>query len=241
MKESQNNHSLISVDEKSLNKFKDYSTTTTYKKNQFVFQAGAIKKKFFLLLNGRVKLYRVSPHGKEVTQWFCFPGEAFGLSELKASVQQSIYAQCCEQSDVLIIPLNKFNQFIKQSPDIALQIIEQLSIRLKITGDTLLNLTSDDVKTRLIKLFIRLKMRFGIEYNKGVLIDVAITHKEIADMIGACRQTVTTVLGELKDAGDIKIIKHYFFIPSQSNLEKLAGMQTRTFQQQKYKILSTVR
>lgn len=223
--------SLISLDEKNLAKFKSYSSLCHYKKNDFVFQAGSVKKNFYLLLNGRVKLYRVSSQGNEVTQWFCFPGEAFGLSELQSINKQTIYAQCCEHSEVLAIPLNKFTTFIKQSPEIALKIIEQLSVRLKISGDTLLNLASDDVKTRLIKLIMRLNMRFGVEYHKGILINVSLTHKEIADMIGACRQTVTSVLGELKESGYIKIIDHHFFIISPVEFEKLAesnNPQTKT-------------
>ncbi|MBN4080259.1 Crp/Fnr family transcriptional regulator [Beggiatoa alba] len=218
------NSALISLDKTNLDKFKSYSILHLYNKHDFVFQAGTLKKNFHLLLSGRVKLYRVSSLGREVTQWFCFPGEAFGLAELAHKNQQSIYAQCCEQSEVLAIPLNQFNHFIKNSPEIAVQIIEQLSVRLKITGDTLLNFTSDDIKTRLVKLLTRLNMRFGTEYNNGILINVILTHKEIANMIGACRQSVTTALGELKTAGYLKIINHHFFIPSMLAFEKLADI-----------------
>ena len=123
---------------------------------------------------------------------------------------------------MLAIPLNQFNRFLAQSPEIALKIIEQLSVRLKIAGDTLLNITSDDAKTRLTKLLTRLSMRFGVDYKKGILIDVQLTHKEIADMIGTCRQTVTTALGELKENGDIEIIEHQFFIPNPNAFEMLA-------------------
>ncbi len=221
MKKSRQRSSLISLDSTNLEIFKSYSSLNNYNKNEFVFQAGSIKKNFYLLLSGRVKLYRVSSQGNEVTQWFCFPGEAFGLSELQSVNKQTIYAQCCEHSEVLAIPLNKFTTFIEQSPEIALKIIEQLSVRLKIAGDTLLNLASDDVKTRLVKLIMRLNMRFGINYKQGMLINMTLTHKEIADMIGACRQTVTSALGELKEAGYIKIIDHHFFIPSLSKFEKL--------------------
>jgi len=228
MKIKGNTQSLINLDKECLNRIKTYSNMHFLGKGDFVFQAGTIKKHFYLLLKGRVKLYRVSSAGKEVTQWFCFPGEAFGLSELQTTVHQTIYAQCCEKSEVLAIPLNKFSLFIQQSPDAALKIIEQLSMRLKITGDTLLNFTSDDVKTRLIKLLIRLNMRFGVKSREGVLIDIVLTHKEIADMIGTCRQSVTTALGELKVSGNINIINHQFFIPSLSNLEKLAGLDKKS-------------
>lgn len=215
------NNSLISIDNNNLKKFKPFSTVHTYNKGDYIFQAGSFKKNFYLLLSGRVKLYRVSSQGREVTQWFCFPGEAFGLSELQSVNQQTVSAQSSEESEVISIPLNNFNQFILQSPETALQIIKQLSIRLKIAGDTLLNLTADNVKTRLIKLIIRLNMRYGIEYKKGKLINVVLTHKEIADMIGSCRQTVTSLLGELKVLGDIKIVDQHIFIPSPNKFEKL--------------------
>ena len=223
MKASVDKNTLIPIDKKNLDKFKAYSTFHFYKKNDFVFQAGRNKANFYLLLSGRVKLYRVSALGKEVTQWFCFPGEAFGLSELHTSNHKTLFAQCSEESEVLAIPLSQFNRFLQQSPEISLKIIEQLSVRLKIAGDTLLNITSDDAKTRLIKLLSRLVMRFGIDYKNGILIDVQLTYKEIADMIGTCRQTVTTALGELKEKGDIKIIGHQFFIPNPTSFEMLAG------------------
>lgn len=97
-------------------------------------------------------------------------------------------------------------------------------MRLKIAGDTLLNLTADDVKTRLIKLIMRLSMRYGIDYKKGILINVTLTHKEIADMIGSCRQTVTSLLGELRALEKIKIIDQHIFIPSPRKLEELVDI-----------------
>lgn len=223
MKSLKKNNSLISLDKSSLNKFKSFSTLHTYSKGDYVFQAGSLKKNCYLLLSGRVKLYRVSSQGREMTQWFCFPGEAFGLSELQSTNQQTVSAQSSEISEILSIPLTQFNSFIIQSPEVALQIIKQLSIRLKITGDTLLNITADNVRTRLIKLIMRLNMRYGVEYKKGFLINVTLTHKEISDMIGSCRQTVTSLLGELRTAGYIKIIDQHIFIPSLNKFEKLTG------------------
>lgn len=216
------NKSLITLNEDTLKRFKPYITVHSLCKGDFVFQASTSKKCFYIVIKGRVKLCRVSEAGKEITQWFCFPGEIFGLAELPESHQHSIFSQCCENSEVIAIPLNQFNNFIQFSPELAMQIIEQLSVRLKIVGDTLLNFTSDNVKTRLIKLLTRLNMRFGVEYNKGVIINVVLTHKEISDMIGACRQSVTTALGELKAEGNISLIDNHFFIPSIEKFERLS-------------------
>ncbi|GMR05459.1 MAG: Crp/Fnr family transcriptional regulator [Gammaproteobacteria bacterium] len=196
-------------------------TSSMYKKGAFVFQAGTPGKNIYLLNKGRIKLYRLSPTGKEITQWFCFPGEVFGLAELPSNKQRSIYAQCCENCEVTTIPLNQFKNLLATSPEIAIQVIEQLSLRLKIVGNTLLNVTADDSRSRIIKLLIRLSKRFGVECNNGILIDVVLTHKELADMVGTCRQTVTTMIGDLKRDGYIEYVNHLIVIHSMSAFEAL--------------------
>jgi len=223
---SEKNTSLILLDQVMLDIYKPCSSALSFAKNDFVFQASAPKKFFYILISGRVKLFRVSSLGREVTQWFCFPGEVFGLSDIAfpQTNKQSVFAQCCERSEILAIPLNQFNNFVKHSPDVAIQIIEQLTVRLKIVGDTLLNFTSDNVRTRLVKILTRLTMRFGVPYKKGVLINVNLTHKEISDMIGTCRQSVTTALGELKAEGHVQVINSHFYIDSIENFEKLVDV-----------------
>ncbi len=61
----------------------------------------------------------------------------------------------------------------------------------------------------------------GASYFSGILIDVVFTHKELADMIGSCRQTVTTIIGELKRGGYIECVNHLIVIRSISALEAL--------------------
>lgn len=225
MKNLKKNTPLISLDDKSLSQFKPYLTIHAFHKNEYVFQASTPKKYFYILVSGRVKLCRVSSAGREVIQWFCFPGEIFGISEITETNQHATYAQCCESCEVYAIPLNQFQEFISHSPELAMKVIEQLSERLKIVGDSLLNFTSDSVKTRLIKLLTRLDMHFGVKYKKGVLIDVKLTHKEMSDMVGTCRQSVTTALGELKSEGYIEVVDNFLYIPSIVKLEKLIDRQ----------------
>ena len=143
MKIIKKNTTLISLDEKSLNEFKSYSTVHVFKKDEYVFQESTSKKYFYILVSGRVKLCRVSSAGREVIQWFCFPGEIFGISEIPETNQHATYAQCCESCEVYAIPLNRFQEFISHSPGFAMKVIEQLSERLKIVGDSLLNFTSE--------------------------------------------------------------------------------------------------
>ena len=65
----------------------------------------------------------------------------------------------------------------------------------------LLNVTSDDAPSRFAKLIQRLSNCYGHRDGKAIYIDVHLTHQEMADMIGVCRQTVSSMLGQYKHAG----------------------------------------
>jgi len=192
-----------------------------YRKNDFVFQAGEQKNNIYLLTQGRIKLFRLSSSGREVVQWFCFPDEFFGLSEIQQQGGLNVYAQCCEDSEVLSLSMKQFLRHLDSCPKMALRIIEQLTSRLNVVGDMLLNFTADSAELRLLKLLLRLSLQFGEPLNGGMRLVIKLTHKEISNMVGTCRQTVTTVLGHLRKRNYIDVIGSEIYIPSLERLEQL--------------------
>ncbi|MDH5182187.1 MAG: Crp/Fnr family transcriptional regulator [Gammaproteobacteria bacterium] len=181
-------------------------------RNDFVFHANSPGKNVYALLEGRIKLFRVSHSGRELIQWFCFPGEVFGFAEIPHNGERGIYAQCCSDAVVLSIPERDFRHFIDTHPTFAIMVIEQLTLRLRTVGDMLLNLTSDDAGMRIKKLLVRLCARFGHWQGDIIVLDVSLTHQELADMSGTCRQTVTSVLNTLKRKGILQIERQRILI-----------------------------
>ena len=172
-----------------------------YAKGNYIFQANQPNDTVYILLNGRVKIIRLATGGKELIQWFCMPGEIFGLSEDDETPYRGLYAQTLSKSDLLRIPKQDFDQLLLDHPRLALVIVKQLASRLRTLGNILLYLTSDDAQSRFVKLIRRLSACYGRHEGKAVYIDVHLTHQEMADMIGVCRQTVSSMLGEYKRAG----------------------------------------
>ena len=127
-----------------------------YRKDDLVFQGGAASDEVFVLLDGRIKIFELSKEGKEVILWFCFPGELFGVSEVFQKRIREVNAQACSQVEVLAIKNTDFQRYIKQHAHLALQVIGLLSYRLRELSDVVLNLVSDDVTCRVIKLLKRL-------------------------------------------------------------------------------------
>lgn len=193
-----------------------------YRRNAFVFQAGSPGRNVYILSQGRVKIYALSALGKGVLLWFCFPGEVFGLAEATRGGPREVYAQACSDSVVLSITREAFRHFLETHPAAATLVIDLLSCRLRTLGDMLINLTADDVSTRVVKLLTRLSARYGKHANDSDLyLDIRLTHQEIAEMIGTSRQTVTSILGELKRKGLLHIENHVIHIHRRDLLERL--------------------
>ncbi len=194
-----------------------------YRKGDSVFQPGSPGDNVYILTGGRIKIFALSPAGRAVILWFCFPGEIFGLAEMARAGRREVASEACADSEALVIPQQKFKEFLKRDGEAAMLVVDLLSCRLRGLADMLLNLTSDDVTTRLVKLLIRLSARYGKSISQAeTLLDISLTHQEIADMIGTTRQSVSTVLNALKRQGLLSVKKHCIHIQNGKLLEDLA-------------------
>lgn len=192
-----------------------------YDKNAFVFRSGDPGRNVYVLREGRAKIYKISQSGKEVILWFCFPGEVFGLAEASRGGPRDVYSQVCSDAVVHRIPRQQFSQFVESRPRVAMQVIDLLSCRLRVLGDILTNLATDDATSRVIKLLLRLCSRYGqVSNGCGILgggdgaicLDIPLTHQEMADMLGTSRQTVSSVISELKKAGALKTAHRHMHV-----------------------------
>lgn len=190
----------------------------SYKKHDLIFQAGSPGDYVYLLSEGRAKIYQLSPTGKEVILWFCFSGEMFGMAEVCRRGQREVYARACSKTDVIKVSQQAFKEFLATHSEAAMLTIDLLSCRMRVLGDMLLNLASDDVMSRLIKLLTRLCNRYGKYEGDNIILDIPLTHQEIADMIGASRQTVSSSISALRRQGYLDIENHCIHIKNSQSL-----------------------
>ncbi len=192
-------------------------TVARVEKNSLIFHAGEPSEYVYIILNGQAKIYELSPQGKEVIMWFCFSGELFGLAEVWRGTHRDVYAQACSTVNLIKLNRKRFRQYLIDDPAMAMRVIDILSERLRILGDMLLNLTSNDVTARLVKLLARLFQRYGRSRDGRIYIDIPLTHQEMADMIGCCRQTVTSTLGVLKRTHGLRSERRMLYMEAESS------------------------
>jgi len=193
-----------------------------FSRDDMIFQAGSSSDDVFILLNGRVKIFQLSCDGREVILWFCFPGELFGLAEVVRCGSREVNALACSSVELLTIKQADFRHYLSTEPVAAVSVIELMSGRLRELGDMLLNLASEDVRSRVIKLLTRLAARYGKRQEHQICLNIPLTHQEMADMIGTSRQTVTTVLGDLRRSGFLRIEQRNIIIVDSEWIEMLS-------------------
>ena len=172
------------------------------RKGEYIFRVGDEGDSVFLLLHGRAKSFKLSPEGREVILWFCFPGELFGLAAHPHQKGRMISVQACEQSEIGELSHAAFDSFLTSNATIAKLCMQAMAFRLGMLANRLVRLAADEAPARIAKLLIDLYMRYGSE-GDATSAPLPITHQEIADMTGAQRQTVTRILGEFASSGAI--------------------------------------
>ena len=198
-------------------------TGTTYKldKGDFVFRSGENAAGVHFLKSGKIKVSQPVSNGKEVILWFCFGGDIFGLAEAAQHGEREVSAQACEDSEILSIPQARFNAYLFEYPQVMFLLLQVMSSRLRCLSETLANVTGQQVHTRLARLMLWLCARYGRREGDSVVMKVHLTHQEIADMIGATRQTVTSIMGDFKRKGILEIRDHYIHIVDKIQLGAL--------------------
>ncbi len=127
-------------------------------------------------------------------------------------------------SDTLVCYVKKdmFFNFIKNKPTLVLQLNRLLSRKVIELELLVEELTFRSVMERIISLFIKLNEKFGADYRGNVLINISLTHSDIASMIGATRESTTLALKKLREKELISSEKKKIIIKNIKKLKELS-------------------
>lgn len=178
------------------------ATLLTLAKSDTLFSSNDPADTVYLLTRGRVKVYCLAAEGKELILWFCVPGDVFGVAGTVGDLRGAC-ARACQASEVLAIPRERFREFLLRYPSAALEVLDAISQRVRTLSDTVQNLATTCVTGRVAILLQRLDGNPSLCAGDVACHDIPLTHQDIADMVGCCRQSVSETLGELKRSGAI--------------------------------------
>ncbi len=169
-----------------------------YPKDAVVVEEGLPGDYMYLIQDGRVKVTKASEDGREKIMNFFDSGDFFGEMALLDRLPRSASVTTLEPSLLLALSRRDFLEMLRESPDLALSVIQELTHRLRDTGEQASSISFQKVQERTKGLFERLARD---EATEGGRMTPALTHQQIADMIGTSRETVTRAIKRLKQEG----------------------------------------
>jgi len=190
----------------------------TYKRGQLIFSEGDPGTGFYVVVDGRVKIYKLSMDGKEQTLHLWGTGEPFGEVALFTGQNFPAYAEAMEKTRVFYIPRQAFADLIRENPSLALNMLATLSMRLHRFANLIEDLSLKEVSGRLAAYFIELSRKQGDE--NSITLDLA--KGQLASLLGTIPETLSRTLTKMIGQGLIQADGPKIEIISRDDLEELA-------------------
>jgi CRP/FNR family transcriptional regulator, cyclic AMP receptor protein len=159
----------------------------------------------YIIKEGKVKVVLFGEEGKEFILSTLKSGDFFGEMSLLDGEPRSASVVATKEAKLLVLERDDFLNFVRNSPDIALNILAELSRRLRRTDEKIASLALLDVYGRVAHALIELARNEGEEIEEGILIRERPTQQDLANMIGTSRETVSRVLRDLARSGLIAV------------------------------------
>jgi CRP/FNR family transcriptional regulator, cyclic AMP receptor protein len=168
-------------------------------KFQFVFLPDERSDFLYFLYKGKLKIGTFSAEGREVIKEILQPESPFGDSVLAGETTRVDFAQAMhEDVEYLAVPMVEFNRIMQQNPLLMQSCIQYLCQRLQRVEHRLSNLVLKDARERIIDFLLESAGREGRRVGVETLVKHHLTQQEIASLTGTSRQTVTSVLNDLR-------------------------------------------
>jgi CRP/FNR family transcriptional regulator len=177
-------------------------TTQRVKSGGLLFQDGDVAGKLYYLLKGRVKTTKTTPEGKTFILNIYTTGDIFGQFEAYPSATCAYDGEAMEDSELGVILQKDLDLLLWQHTELALSFMKWMATMQRITETKVRDLILYGKSGALCSSLIRLCHSFGTENTVGeITIDQKLTNSELAEMIGATRESVNRMLNDLKQKG----------------------------------------
>ena len=189
-------------------------------KGSILFKEGDDGEHLYVIIDGKLKLGTSSGDGRENLLSILGPGEMFGELSLFDPGPRTSTATAVTDAKLLSLSHEKVIPWLKQNPEVSLQLLTRLSQRLRRTNEAVGDLVFSDVPGRVAKALIDLGDRFGKTTPEGLLVNHDLTQEELAQLVGASRETVNKALADFAGRGWLRLDGRSVLIADVDRLSK---------------------
>lgn len=190
-----------------------------YQKDDFIYFPNDASSNIYMIANGRVKVGSYLEDGKEIIKAILGKGEVFGEMVLTGEEKRTDYAQSMDPNTrVCPMTIEDLQALMKDNKELNLKIFKIIGLRFKKLERRVESLVFKDARTRIVEFLKEMAEEKGQKVGFEMMIRNHLTHKDIASLTGTSRQTVTTVMNELREDNIINFDRRRILI---RDMEKL--------------------
>jgi CRP-like cAMP-binding protein len=216
--------------EPELNKIKSFSTYKRYQKGEILFFDSQPYRGFYCLIEGTVKLFKISKEGREHIVHIVYPGNIFAevplfdkYNEVKNNqAEYPINAMAIEDdTEVIIIPSLPFMEILDNNIDVCLKMLANFSKRLKTLNKHITSVSLQDVKRRLAQYILsELENQDNnvLKDNSNMFIELSISKYDLASLLGTILETLSRTFKKLQEEKVIEVEGKRIYILNQTKL-----------------------
>ncbi|MEI6869974.1 MAG: Crp/Fnr family transcriptional regulator [Actinomycetota bacterium] len=189
-------------------------------KGGILFKEGDEGEHVYVIVDGKLKLGTSSGDGRENLLSILGPGEMFGELSLFDPGPRTSTATAVTDAKLLSLSHEKLIPWLKGNPEVSLHLLARLAQRLRRTNEAVGDLVFSDVPGRVAKALMDLGARFGKQSDEGLFVHHDLTQEELAQLVGASRETVNKALADFAGRGWLKLDGRAVLITDVERLEK---------------------
>jgi CRP/FNR family transcriptional regulator, dissimilatory nitrate respiration regulator len=209
--------------EDELRRIRAIASLKQVKKKQMLFSDGEEARGFYVTLSGRVKLFKVSPEGKEQILHVVAAPDAFAEAALFLEGTYPAFAEAMTDCQLLYFPKKDFIQMIEKNPQLSINMIVTLSQYLKRFASLIEELSLKEVSSRVAKYLVDLSMRSSKEGKRPKEVELDLSKTQLALKLGTISETLSRTLAKMKAKRIIDVKKNRILILDREALEELAS------------------
>ena len=193
------------LDEAAANTLRASMSPVKLRKGQSLFKEGDEGDILYIVTSGKIKLGTKSQDGRENLLMILGPGEMFGDLSLFDAGPRTATATAVTESRLLSLGQEKVIPWVKEHPEVSLHLLARLASRLRRTNEVVGDLVFSDVPGRVAKALIDLGVKFGEKREEGLFVNHDLTQEELAQLVGASRETVNKALADFAQRGWLRL------------------------------------
>ncbi len=199
--------SIFSVlTEQQLAKLTEKIMHKNYKKGQIIFFEGDISDKLYVINKGKIKIFKYTREGKEQILYILSEGDFVGDLSLLKKDEFKFNAETLEDANICVLTKDDFDSMVKESPEIALEILQVVYDRIVKLENLIQSLSTKDIEARIAGLLLGFVKDFGVYRGDVIELELPLSREDIANYIGVTRETISRKLGSMQDQGVIELV-----------------------------------